>query len=73
MKFYSVDRKLNKFSDYIRGEMKRQKMSQDEVAYRLGMAQGQFSRRLSGKIEWSMREVILLSEILNFSLGDWNE
>lgn len=71
MKFYSVDRKLNKFSDFIRGEMARQGKYQDEIAYQIGISQSQFSKRLRGKIDWSMREVVQLSEILGFSLGDW--
>lgn len=71
MKFYNVDRKLNRFSDFVRGEMKRQKLSQEEVSYRLGLERSCLARRLAGKTEWSMREVIMLSEILEFSLGDW--
>lgn len=64
MKFYSVDRKLNRFNDYIRGELKRRKLSQDEIAYRLGITQTGLSKRLSGKVVWSLTEVILLCEIL---------
>lgn len=64
MKFYSVDRKLNRFNDYIRGELKRRNLSQDEIAYRLGIPQSGLSKRLSGKVVWSLTEVILLCEIL---------
>lgn len=71
MKFYSVDKKLNRFSDYIRGEMKRRRISQDNLAYQLGLERSCLTRRLAGKTEWTMREVIMLSEILEFSLGDW--
>ena len=71
MKFYSVDRKLNKFNDFIRGEMRRQKLNQKDVAYRLGIDQPCLARRLSGQVNWTMREAVMLSEILNFSLGDW--
>ena len=71
MKYYSVDRKMNKFRDFIRGEMKRQKLSQEEVSYRLGIERVCLTNRLAGKTDFSMREVVMLSEILEFSLGDW--
>jgi len=68
MKFYSVDRKLNNFNDYVRGELKRQKISQEDAAYRLGIPQSGLSRRLAGQAQWTMREVFILTEIIELDL-----
>ena len=72
MKFYSVDRKVNNFNDYVRGELKRKKISQSDCAYRLGIPQPALSKRISGQTEWTLRDIILLSEILeNGDLIKW--
>lgn len=70
MKYYTVDRKLNKFNDYIRGELKRKHISQTDAAYRLGIPQSGLSSRLSGKVQWTMREVFMLSEIIDVNFED---
>jgi len=70
MKFYSVDRKVNKFNDYVRGELKRNHISQSDAAYRLGIPQSGLSNRLSGKVEWTMREVFMLADIININLEE---
>lgn len=70
MKFYTIDRKLNNFNDFIRGELKRKKISQSDCAYRLGIPQSALSYRLSGHTEWTLREVFLMCEILEMDIGD---
>ena len=70
MKFYSVDRKLNRFNDFVRGELKRKKISQEDIVYRIGIERSGVSRRLSGQIDWTIREVIILSEVLEVPIGE---
>ena len=50
--------------------MKRKKMSQEEVAYRIGIERSCLARRLSGQTEWTLGELILLCEVLEIQLGD---
>ncbi len=70
MKFDTIDRKLNNFNDFVRGELKRKKISQSDCAYRLGIPQSALSYRLSGQTEWTLREVFLMCEILEMDIGD---
>ena len=70
MKFYTIDRKLNNFNDFVRGELKRKGISQSDCAYRLGIPQSALSYRLSGQTEWTLREVFLMCEILEMDIGD---
>ena len=64
MKFESVNRKYNKLNDFIRGEMKRQHYSQDDIAYRLNLPRASISKRLNGISEWTAREIIDVMEFL---------
>lgn len=70
MKQYSVTQKKNRANDTIRGTMKRKKLSQEEVAYRIGIERSCLARRLSGQTEWTLGELILLCEVLEIQLGD---
>ena len=70
MKVCSVTQKKNRANDTIRGTMKRKKMSQEEVAYRIGIERSCLARRLSGQTEWTLGELILLCEVLEIQLGD---
>lgn len=64
MKFNTVDKQYRKMNDFIRGEMKRQKINQDALAYRLNIPQQSVSQRLLGKTEWTAREIIDVFEFL---------
>lgn len=44
---YCHDYEINKLLDFIRGEMKRQRVTQQEAAEFLGITQGMLSRKLS--------------------------
>lgn len=70
MKVCSVTQKKNRANDTIRGTMKRKKLSQEEVAYRIGIERSCLARRLSGQTEWTLGELILLCEVLEIQLGD---
>lgn len=71
MKFNRTDRKYRKLNDFIRGEMRRKKISQEDLAYRLNMSQPCISQKLNEVTEWSMREVIDVFEILGVD-DVWN-
>ena len=48
--------KLRRFSDWVRGELRRQKKNQAELAYYIGTDQSGLSLRLNGKRQWSLKE-----------------
>lgn len=52
-------------NDWIRGERKAQKVSQGEMADYLGISQSQYSKRESGKVDWTLKEWIKALERLN--------
>ena len=56
--------KINRVNDLIRGELKRQKISQDKAAYYVGLSRGQFLVRLNGRQEWKIGELMQLAELL---------
>ena len=58
MKFNETDRTYRQLNDFIRGELRRQRITQADLAYRMNMQPAGISRRLSGDIEWTAREVI---------------
>lgn len=64
MKFNASDRTYKQLNDFIRGELKRKKIKQEDVAYRLNLQQGSISQKLNGKVEWTLREIIIVYEML---------
>lgn len=64
MKYNTSDRTYKQINDLIRCEMKRKKINQEDVAYRLNIPQTGVSKRLNGSIEWTMREIIIVYEML---------
>ena len=59
-----MKRKIDKLNDLIRGEMKRQKVTQNQAGYYIGLSQEQFSLKLSGRCEWRLKEVVGIAELL---------
>ena len=57
MKFNTADRTYKQLNDFIRGEMKRKKIKQEDVAYRLNLQQATISQKLNGKVEWKLQNV----------------
>jgi transcriptional regulator with XRE-family HTH domain len=49
----------------VRAEMARQRMSQQELARRLGVAQQTISRRHTGEVPWDVSELLAVAELLN--------
>ena len=48
----------------IREEMRNQKISQGNLAYQLNLTQAAISQKLSGKVEWSLWEIMNVFDIL---------
>lgn len=48
--------KLRKFSDWVRGELRRQKKNQAQLASYIGTDQPGLSLRLNGKRTWTLKE-----------------
>lgn len=71
MKFNSTEVKYKRITDYLRGELKRKKISQQKAADWLNISRASFSYRLSGKIEWSLKEIISLCELLEIGEEEW--
>lgn len=69
----NVDRigsEYRRTSDFIRGEMRRKKVSQSALADYIGCDQSGLSKRLSGQVEWSYREILGAFELLESSLTE---
>ena len=71
MKQNSIDKKYVKFNDYLRGELRRRKLSQSQVAIWLNLPQTSVSQRLSGKTEWTVREIMSLYDLMEIE-HEWN-
>ena len=57
-------RKIDKLNDLIRGEMKRQKVNQNQAGYYIGLSRSELALKLQGKIKWKLEEIIGLAELL---------
>ena len=67
MKFNKTKIEYQKLCDFIRGEMKRQKINQDVVATWLNIPRSAVSKRLNGQTRWSLEETISMFELLKVS------
>ena len=68
MKQNETSKKYNRINDFIRCEMRKKKISQEAAANYLGLRQDGISRRLSGKPEWTFREILSLYDLLEVEL-----
>ena len=64
MKQNSITKKYVQFNDFLSGELKRRKISQEEAAYYLKLSQASISMKLAGKVEWTVREIMNLYELM---------
>lgn len=64
MKFNPTSRQYKRINDLIRCTMRRQKVSQNDLGYQLGLQQTAISKRLSGEVDWTLFEVLNVFEIL---------
>lgn len=67
MKFNKVSQDYKKLNMVIREEMRCQKISQSDLAYRLNLGQSSISEKLAGKTEWTVWEMMNVFEILGIT------
>lgn len=72
MKANKTSKEYRKLNDFIRGAMRRKKVSQEELAYALNLTQPLISYRLSGKVDWTVWELLNVFEFLEVEF-DYNE
>lgn len=68
MKFNKISQVYRQLNDFIRGELKRQKMSQKDLGYSLNLSQQVISKRLMGKIDWTLWEFINALDDLGYEI-----
>lgn len=69
MKFNKVSRDYNQLNDYLRGELRRKKISQESLAYSLNISRVSVSSKLSGKKDWTVWELLNIFELLEISFN----
>ena len=62
MKINKADIQYNRFNDYVRGELKRRKLNQEDLAEYLNMDRTALSHRLCDKTPWMFKEVLYVFE-----------
>lgn len=67
MKFNKVSQDYKKLNDFLRGELRRQKISQEKLAYCLNITRASVSKKLSGSTDWTVWEILNVFEILGIS------
>ena len=72
MKTNKISQDYRKLNDFIRGELRRQHISQSSLAYTLNLSQVGISKRLSGKTDWSVWELLNTFEVLGVAF-DYTE
>ena len=65
MKFNKTSQDYKKLNNFIRSEMREQKVSQSDIAYSLNITQGSVSQKLSGQTEWTLWEILNVFSILD--------
>jgi transcriptional regulator with XRE-family HTH domain len=65
-----VKTKYRRFNDWLRGEMKRRKVRQAELAEYLNIEQATLSKRMNGEIEWLFVDVLEVLEYFNASFEE---
>lgn len=53
---------INHFNDYIRGELRRQKKRQKDLAEYLGISTATLSQKLNNEVEWSFKQFLKVCE-----------
>ena len=59
-----AERDINRFSDWVRGELRRQKKTQRGLATELECTPGLISQKLSGQTAWTLREYFTICRFL---------
>lgn len=62
--------KCRKFNDFVRGELRRRKIKQEDLADYLGVGRCTITSRLNGTIEWYLRDAINVAEFFGVTLDE---
>ena len=62
---------LRKFNDFVRGELGRQNYTQQNLGDYLGLHASSICYKLSGQVEWSLREFLKTLEFLGADVRDF--
>ena len=65
-----VGSQCRRFNDTVRGELRRRKQKQKDLAEYIGLSSGEISRKLTGEHEWGFKDVLKTCEFLEISIGD---
>lgn len=66
----TIGTKIRKFNDYVRGELRRRKLKQEDLAEYLGVSRSTLTNRLNGLIEWSLRDTLKVLEYFETTLDE---
>lgn len=59
-----------RFNDFIRGELRRKRLNQEDLANYLNVNRSTLTNRLNGRIEWSLRDAFKAVEFLEADLKE---
>ena len=62
MKINKADIQYNRFNDYVRGELKRRKLKQEDLAEYLNMERTALSHRLCNVTPWTFKEALYVCD-----------
>ena len=65
-----VERQMRRFTDWLRGEMKRKKVTQRKLAEYLDITQQALSLKMRGLSGWQLRDVLNICEYFEVSLEE---
>lgn len=66
----NAERMYQKFNDFVRGELKRRSIKQEELAMYLNVSRSTLSYRLSGRIEWNLKDAFRTMDYLQSDFND---
>ena len=67
----SEEREINHFTDFVRGELRRQSKTHKDLARELGLSRVSTTNKINGRTAWTLSEVITTLYFLDaeYALG----
>ena len=59
-----------RFNDFIRGELRRKKLTQEDLAEYLDVDKSTVSRKFRGELGWSLRDALKATEFLDADIKE---
>jgi len=60
-------KEISHFTDFIRGELKRQGKTHSDLAAELGISRVNLTNKINGRTAWSLTEIVTTLHFLNVS------